>query len=96
MRAGLAAGLVPPRAIVERVPAQLRAQLVEDPAQSPFHAPFDAMPASIDSRTAAELRGGCSRAQRDPARAAAQSPRRLEGTVGESAQQECPARHVRL
>lgn len=56
MRAGLAAGLVPPRAIVERVPAQLRAQLVEDPAQSPFHAPFDAMPASIDSRTAAELR----------------------------------------
>lgn len=40
MREGVAAGIVPPRVLMEKVPAQIQAQIVADPAQSPFYRPF--------------------------------------------------------
>jgi prolyl oligopeptidase len=47
MREGMRRGLVQPRVIMERVPAQIARQVVPDPAASPFYAPFRAMPDSI-------------------------------------------------
>lgn len=47
MRAGIAQKNTQPRVIVDRVAKQLRAQLVEDPKQSPFYAPFTRFPAAI-------------------------------------------------
>ena len=47
MREGMRRGLVQPRVIMERVPAQIAKQVVTDPAASPFYAPFVTMPDSI-------------------------------------------------
>ncbi len=47
MQAGVAAGSVPPKVLMQRVPAQIRGQVVADPAQSPFYKPFLKMPESI-------------------------------------------------
>lgn len=48
MRAGVEAGNVPPKVLMQRVPAQIDAQIVDDPAKSPFYRPFlkfnDAIP----------------------------------------------------
>jgi uncharacterized protein (DUF885 family) len=50
MREGMKAGNVPPRVLMQRVPAQIAAQVVDDPTKSPFYRPFlafnDAIPAS--------------------------------------------------
>jgi uncharacterized protein (DUF885 family) len=40
MSAGLEAGSTPPRVLMERIPAQIQAQLVEDPEASPFYKVF--------------------------------------------------------
>ena len=40
MREGMKAGNVPPKVLMQRVPAQIAAQLVEDPTKSPFYKPF--------------------------------------------------------
>ena len=45
--AGIDAGLVAPRALMERIPAQLEVQLVDDPADSPFMAAFNTLPESL-------------------------------------------------
>ena len=47
LREGIAAGQVPPRVLMARVPAQLRAQTVDDPAKSPFWRPFARWPDSV-------------------------------------------------
>lgn len=47
MRRGLRAGFVPARVTLEGVEASLRAQIVDDPAQSVFYEPFKQFPASI-------------------------------------------------
>ena len=47
MREGLAAGNTPPRVLMERVPGQIEAQVVDDPTKSPFYAPFERMPGNI-------------------------------------------------
>lgn len=47
MAQGLKAGVVPPRVLMQRVPAQIRAQIVEDPAQSPMYRPLRRMPEGI-------------------------------------------------
>jgi uncharacterized protein (DUF885 family) len=47
MREGMRRGLVPPKVIMQRVPEQIAKQVVQDPAASPFYAPFRAMPESI-------------------------------------------------
>ncbi len=40
MTQGLASGNTPPRVLMERVPAQIAKQIVDDPTQSPFYRPF--------------------------------------------------------
>ena len=49
MREGVKAGNVPPKILMQRVPGQIAAQIVEDPTKSPFYRPFlkfsDAIPA---------------------------------------------------
>ena len=47
MREGVATGNVPPRVLMNRVPAQIANQVVDDPERSPFWKPFAKMPASI-------------------------------------------------
>ena len=50
MREGVKAGNVPPRVLMQRVPAQIAAQIVDDPAKSPFYRAF-AKPATGLSET---------------------------------------------
>ena len=40
MREGAKAGSLPPKVLMQRVPRQIAAQIVEDPTQSPFYRPF--------------------------------------------------------
>jgi uncharacterized protein (DUF885 family) len=47
MREGMRRGIVQPRVIMDRVPAQIARQVVEDPAASPFYAPLRNLPAAI-------------------------------------------------
>jgi uncharacterized protein (DUF885 family) len=47
MRQGIAAGMTPPRITMRDVPAQVQAQLVGDPLDSPLLAAFASFPASI-------------------------------------------------
>ncbi len=47
MQEGVRTGHVPPRVLIERVPAQISAQLVDDPAASPFYRPFQRFPAAV-------------------------------------------------
>jgi len=47
MREGVKAGVVPPRVLMQRVPAQLAAQVVADPTLSPFYRPFKRFPAGM-------------------------------------------------
>jgi uncharacterized protein (DUF885 family) len=56
MRAGLAAGNTPPRVLMERVTGQIQAQIVDDPAQSPFHKPLRKFPDGIPAAEQARLR----------------------------------------
>ena len=56
MRAGIEKRLVQPRVIMQRVPAQIAKQLVDDPTASPWYAPFRTMPASIPAAEQERLR----------------------------------------
>jgi uncharacterized protein (DUF885 family) len=47
MRHGLRTGFIPPRVTLEGVDASLRAQIVDDPAQSVFYEPFKQFPTAI-------------------------------------------------
>ena len=47
MQEGVKAGNLPPRVLMQRVPAQIAAQVVEDPTQSAFYKPFLKFPDSI-------------------------------------------------
>jgi uncharacterized protein (DUF885 family) len=62
MREGMRRGLVQPRIIMERVPAQIAKQVVTDPTASPFYAPFDKMPASIPATEQERLRAAARQA----------------------------------
>jgi prolyl oligopeptidase len=53
---GITADRVQARAIMERVPAQLDKVITEQPEDSPFYRPFQAIPDSIPAATASELR----------------------------------------
>ena len=62
MREGMRRGLVQPRVIMERVPAQIAKQVVTEPAESPFYAPFRKMPDSIPAAEQERLRAAARRA----------------------------------
>lgn len=63
MRQGMAQGRTYPRVIMQRVSAQIAHQRVADARQSPFYAPFAAMPGTIDGADA--LRSAAADAIRD-------------------------------
>lgn len=56
MREGIKARNLPPRVLMQRVPGQIAAQIVDDPAKSPFYRPFETMPASIPAAEQDALR----------------------------------------
>jgi prolyl oligopeptidase len=49
MRAGMAAGIVQPKVVMQRIPAQLAQQVVEDPTESPFYQPFQQFSADVSA-----------------------------------------------
>ena len=55
MQEGIKTKRTPPRAIMERVPGQIAAQIVSDPEQSAFYKPFKRMPDSIPQQRRVEL-----------------------------------------
>ncbi|GAB1596005.1 DUF885 domain-containing protein [Lysobacter claricitrinus] len=56
MREGIKAGNTPPHVLMERVPAQIRAQLVDDPTKSRFYQPFLKFPDAVPESDRARLR----------------------------------------
>lgn len=60
MQEGVRAGNMPPRILMQRVPAQIAGQIVDDPAKSGFYKPFlkfpDAIPATEQARLQADAK----------------------------------------
>ena len=54
--AGRKQGYMPPKITMQRIPQQISAQLVEDPAESPFYTAFESMPDSIGEEDQERLR----------------------------------------
>lgn len=54
---GRRSGYAPPKILMERVPDQIAAQLVDEPRESPFYDPFEEMPAGIAEADRERLRG---------------------------------------
>ena len=52
MQQGRQAGVMPPRVLMQRVPAQIKAQIVSDATASPFYAPLKRLNASMPEREA--------------------------------------------
>nr|WP_255783703.1 DUF885 domain-containing protein [Lysobacter chinensis] len=65
MREGLKAGNTPPRVLMARIPDQIEAQIVDDPAASPFYKPFTRMPDSIPAAERAALKARAEAVIRD-------------------------------
>lgn len=55
LREGIASGWVASRPSIERVPAQIDAQLTDDPAKSPLYEPFNRLGAALPEATRARL-----------------------------------------
>ena len=56
LKQGVAAGMTEPQVVMKRVPHQIAAYVVADPAASPFYEPFRKMPAIIPPAEQARLR----------------------------------------
>jgi uncharacterized protein (DUF885 family) len=65
MQEGVRQGNMPPKVLMERVPAQIAAQLVEDPAKSPFYRPFAHFPDAIPDADRASLEADAQATIRD-------------------------------
>jgi uncharacterized protein (DUF885 family) len=65
MREGLRTGQVTPKVLMERVPAQISAQIVEDPPASPFYRPFKRFPERIGAAEREALAAEAGRHIRD-------------------------------
>ena len=65
LRQGIAEHIVQPHVAMERVPAQIERQIVDDPDKSPFYAPLRKMPASIAQADQARLADEARAAIRD-------------------------------
>ena len=50
-------GISQPREVMERVPDEIKANIADDPTQSPFYAPFKNLPDSIPADQQAKLQG---------------------------------------
>lgn len=61
MRAGVEAGNTPPRVLMQRIPAQIQSQIVDDPTQSPFYKPFTKFPDTVPEAERAALRAEAKR-----------------------------------
>ncbi|RDZ28445.1 DUF885 domain-containing protein [Lysobacter silvisoli] len=55
MREGVARKSMPPRVLMQRVPAQIAAQIVDDPTRSPYYRPFLRFPDSVSADERAQL-----------------------------------------
>ena len=55
MQEGLKAGIQPPRVLMQRVPAQIAAQVVDDPAKSPFYRALQHWPDAVPAAERAAL-----------------------------------------
>ena len=55
MREGMKAGSMPPKVLMQRVPRQITAQLVEKPSDSPFYQPFRKFPETVPQADRAAL-----------------------------------------
>lgn len=62
MQEGMRRGVLPPRIVMQRIPAQLEAQLVADPRASRFYRPLTRIPASIPAEVGEALRAEGARA----------------------------------
>lgn len=56
MQEGKAAGLIPARAILSRIPSQLKLQMPEKPESSPFYKPFEKMASGVPASEQDRLR----------------------------------------
>jgi prolyl oligopeptidase len=56
MRTGIRAGVVQPKIVMRRIPAQVRRQIVEDPTTSLYYKPFRSMSAEIPASDAERLK----------------------------------------
>ncbi len=54
-----------PRVVMDRIPRQIAAQIVSDPAKSGFYGPFETMPGTIPAAKQAELRAQAAKAITD-------------------------------
>ncbi len=61
MQEGVKAGNLPPRILMQRVPAQIAAQIVDDPAKSAFYKPFLKFPDSVPESERAALQAEAKR-----------------------------------
>jgi len=55
MREGMRAGQMPPRVLMQRVPAQIAGQVVDEPAKSALYRPFVKFPATVPEGERAKL-----------------------------------------
>ncbi len=65
LREGVKEGITQPKVIMERVPHQIAAQIVDDPEASRFYEPFKEMPETIPAAEQDRLRGEAAAAIRD-------------------------------
>jgi len=65
MQVGVKAGNMPPRVLMQRVPAQIAAQIVDDATASPFYRPFRKFADAISSADRAALRADAQATVRD-------------------------------
>ncbi len=61
MQEGVSAGNLPPRVLMQRVPAQIAGQVVDDPTRSAFYKPFLKFPDSIPQAERDRLQGEAKR-----------------------------------
>ena len=62
MREGIKVRMVHPKVIMQRIPAQIDKQIVDDPTQSPFYKPFREFPKSIPAADQERLRAAARQA----------------------------------
>lgn len=65
MREGVKAGSMPPKVLMQRVPRQIAAQIIEDPTQSPFYGAFQKFRDGVPQADRAALQADAQRIIRD-------------------------------